>query len=370
MSTSESIVFVNVGRKEKCIGVIHARGRGGGGYRGGGGRYSGGRSSARSSYRSAFSGHRISSSSSSVRTALLAGSIYGATRWRTRRPSYYHDDDALPTICYNDKFNQSENGNVSYYGRFVCPEYYQGYEYNYCCGEEGIQYCCTFWDDGGRVAGVVLGILVAIGGIVVCIFCLVKFLKARKAQSARSRPIHNANLNAAYDTKQHMETNGYSNNSFGNNAYGVTHTYNGVTAQPPPYSANGIISIEGRGGRGGGRFGGRSYRGSRSSYRSSRSSYRSKFSSYHTKLSTTNIRTAILAGTIFGATRWRYRRPNYYHNDHDLPKICYNDKYVTNSYGNVSYYGRFICPQYHQGNDHNYCCGDEGLQYCCTFWDE
>ncbi|KAK3082646.1 hypothetical protein FSP39_001321, partial [Pinctada imbricata] len=52
------------------------------------------------------------------------------------------------------------------------------------------------------------------------------------------------------------------------------------------------------------------------------------------------------------------------------PKICYNDKYVTNSYGNVSYYGRFICPQYHQGNDHNYCCGDEGLQYCCTFWDD
>lgn len=67
-----------------------------------------------------------------------------------------------------------------------------------------------------------------------------------------------------------------------------------------------IALIEARGGRGGGR-GGRFSSRSRSSYRSSsRSRYVSKFSGNRIS-SKSQLRTAILLGTVYGATRWKSR---------------------------------------------------------------
>ncbi|KAK3083148.1 hypothetical protein FSP39_015124, partial [Pinctada imbricata] len=150
--------------------------------RGGGGRGArfGGRSRYRSRYRSRtsrissgfrskYSGYRLGSKSS-IRNAILIGAVFGAARWRVRRPHFRTDDSYLPEVCYNDRYNQNEYGNVSYYGRFLCPDDYQ--ENNrYCCGEEGRQYCCGFWDEGGRVAGVVIGILAGVIGIGVLVYC-------------------------------------------------------------------------------------------------------------------------------------------------------------------------------------------------------
>lgn len=67
-----------------------------------------------------------------------------------------------------------------------------------------------------------------------------------------------------------------------------------------------IALIEARGGRGGGR-GGRFSSRSRSGYRSSsRTRYVSKFSGSRIS-SKSQLRTAILLGTVYGATRWKSR---------------------------------------------------------------
>lgn len=56
---------------------------------------------------------------------------------------------SVPEVCYNDIYDMSdnENGTVSYQGRFFCPiDENMSEDYRYCCGEEGQQNCCTFWD--------------------------------------------------------------------------------------------------------------------------------------------------------------------------------------------------------------------------------
>ncbi|XP_061175721.1 uncharacterized protein LOC133184651 [Saccostrea echinata] len=161
------------------ISLTSARGRGGGArgsYRGSS------RSSSSRSYRSAFSGNRLSSSSS-IRSALLLGTVYGATRYRMR--ARYRSDGTLPEICYNDSYNMSTNGTVSYQGRFVCPlEESMSEDYRYCCGEEGKQYCCTFWENPGHIVGVVFGVLAAAVALFFGVFCIIKYMQSKKSRKA------------------------------------------------------------------------------------------------------------------------------------------------------------------------------------------
>nr|XP_022315025.1 uncharacterized protein LOC111119292 isoform X2 [Crassostrea virginica] len=176
--------WISVGVLAIAISLASARGgRGGGGgaRSSSGGRYGG--SSSRS-YRSAFSGNRLSSSSS-IRSALLLGTVYGATSYRVR--ARYRADGTLPEICYNDSYNMSTNGTVSYQGRFFCPiDENMSEDYRYCCGEEGQQYCCRFWDSPGRVVGVVVGILLGVVALFVVVFCVIKHIKSQQRKSRES----------------------------------------------------------------------------------------------------------------------------------------------------------------------------------------
>lgn len=61
-----------------------------------------------------------------------------------------------------------------------------GDDKKYCCGDEGQQYCCTFWEDGGRVAGVVIGILVLVGIIFVTCYCCIKRRKKSSGSVIRT----------------------------------------------------------------------------------------------------------------------------------------------------------------------------------------
>lgn len=167
-----------------AISLVSARGgRGGGGRFSGRSRYS---SSSRStSYRSSFSGNRLSSSSS-IRSALLLGTVYGASRYRSR--ARYIADGTLPEVCYNDNYNKSANGTVSYQGRFFCPlDENMSEDYRYCCGEEGQQYCCTFWDKPGHIVGVVFGIIAGVVALFVVVFCVIKYMKTTKSRN-HNRP--------------------------------------------------------------------------------------------------------------------------------------------------------------------------------------
>lgn len=53
-----------------------------------------------------------------------------------------------------------------------------------------------------------------------------------------------------------------------------------------------------------------------------------------------------------------------------VPTVCYNDQFVRNDQGNVSYLGRFVCPTDGDEDDEQYCCGNEGYQTCCEYFDE
>ncbi|XP_060074279.1 WAS/WASL-interacting protein family member 3-like [Ylistrum balloti] len=177
--------------------VSLTEGRRGGGGRGGGGR-GGGRSSGRGRSTSRSSRSRSTSSTkrkgylgsnTATKAAIAAGVIYGASSWRRRR-TYYSNPDRVPTACYNDRYVTNTYGNVSYLGRFVCPGDGDEDDAEYCCGEEGQQTCCSYFDDAGRTAGVIIGIFVAFIVVGVCIFCCCKHrMKGGKtpAQSIRSR---------------------------------------------------------------------------------------------------------------------------------------------------------------------------------------
>ncbi|XP_061175723.1 uncharacterized protein LOC133184653 [Saccostrea echinata] len=172
--------------------LTNARG-GRGGSRGG--RYGGGSYRGSRSYRSSFRGNRLSSSSS-IRSALLLGTVYGASRYRMR--ASYRDHGTLPKVCYNDKYNMSANGTVSYKGRFFCPlDESMSDDYKYCCGEEGRQYCCIFWT-AETIAGLVIGIIIGTGLLFVGVFCVVKRLKStRLRRSAHTERRSNIYLSSS-----------------------------------------------------------------------------------------------------------------------------------------------------------------------------
>ncbi|XP_062602510.1 uncharacterized protein LOC134264227 [Saccostrea cucullata] len=167
------------------LAIANARG-GRGGSRGG--RYGGGSYRSSRGYRSAFRGNRISGSRS-IRTALLLGTVYGAARYRMR--ASYTEHGTLPKVCYNDKYDKSPNGSVSYKGRFFCPlDDTMSDDYKYCCGEEGLQYCCPFWTVG-TIVGLVIGIIVATVLLFVGVFCVVKRIKTsrpRRHTATAERP--------------------------------------------------------------------------------------------------------------------------------------------------------------------------------------
>ncbi|XP_063412167.1 opioid growth factor receptor-like isoform X2 [Mytilus trossulus] len=160
----------------------------------GGGRFGGSRFSrstrtrySRSSrYRSArfavartkYSSHRLSSPSLK-QAAIIGGTVYGARLWMRR--STYRSRHTYPEVCYNDVYEG--NTTQRYYGRFVCPAYGDPDDFAYCCGDIGIQTCCKFFDTSspqgaGRTAGVVIGVLIAVGIVGVLAYCCFKRRKS------------------------------------------------------------------------------------------------------------------------------------------------------------------------------------------------
>lgn len=117
--------------------------------------------------------HSKSMSNSQLRTAILLGTVFGASSWKTR--SNFKHKGELPRLCYNDVYDMNQWGNVSFEGRFVCPtdDTMEDGE-SFCCGEKYQQHCCTFWGNGWRVAGVVIGIVVFVGFVFVLSFCIIK----------------------------------------------------------------------------------------------------------------------------------------------------------------------------------------------------
>ncbi|XP_062602506.1 uncharacterized protein LOC134264223 isoform X2 [Saccostrea cucullata] len=218
------------------ISLTSARGGRGGGARGG---YRGGRSSYRGSssrsYRSAFSGNRLSSSSS-IRSALLLGTVYGASRYRMR--ARYRSEGTLPEICYNDSYNMSTNGSVSYQGRFVCPlEESMSEDYRYCCGEEGKQYCCTFWDKPGHIVGVVFGVLAAAAALFICVFCVIKYMKSKNSRRPSAYKSNGHENPPSYAPPSYEMANSNQKSPYPVDNAGYSHggDFNGYT-QPTPYS--------------------------------------------------------------------------------------------------------------------------------------
>lgn len=138
---------------------------------------------------------------------------------------------SVPEVCYNDIFDMSdnENGTVSYQGRFFCPiDENMSEDYRYCCGEEGQQNCCTFWDKQvkthikklflssiffsffflfflvldiskllgvtlifflyfrpGHIVGVVFGIIASVVALFIAVFCVVKCIKTNKSRNCK-----------------------------------------------------------------------------------------------------------------------------------------------------------------------------------------
>ncbi|XP_048758279.1 uncharacterized protein LOC125668338 [Ostrea edulis] len=222
------------------ISLVHAKGgRGGGGFRGRG--YRGGsRGSSRSSrsYRSSFSGNRLSSSSS-IRSALLLGTVYGASRYRQR--TRFRSDGTLPVVCYNDRYNMSANGTVSlsYKGRFFCPlDESMSEDYRYCCGEEGLQYCCKFWDVPGHIAGVVIGVIAFAVLLFIGVFCIIRHCsRSRRSPSTPNVKTFNGHENPpAYQPPAYEMHNSQANDklpypSSTNYTYGMDN--NGYTPSAP-----------------------------------------------------------------------------------------------------------------------------------------
>jgi len=98
--------------------------------------------------------------------------VRGIDRYHLRY--YYYDDyyddeyEQDPTVCYSDASGLSENGtSVSKLGYFICPyDYSDKLSDTYCCGPDQSQTCCGFWDNGGRMAGAIIGIILGVGCIV------------------------------------------------------------------------------------------------------------------------------------------------------------------------------------------------------------
>lgn len=56
----------------------------------------------------------------------------------------------------------NENFNGTTFGTFRCPLPGMDQRQTYCCGSYNFQYCCRYWDDSGRQAGTIIGIIAVI----------------------------------------------------------------------------------------------------------------------------------------------------------------------------------------------------------------
>lgn len=124
-------------------------------------------------------------------TEMAFQTLGGLASYR-QREMYKEDPSDEPTVCFNSL--RPRNG---YFAYFICPERFQSDGYVYCCGDDGEENCCTFWGDGGRVAGVVIGILLFVGLVVVGVVLLCKFKlwpKWKKRNVEEERKHHNPTL--------------------------------------------------------------------------------------------------------------------------------------------------------------------------------
>ncbi|XP_074658615.1 uncharacterized protein LOC141911525 [Tubulanus polymorphus] len=211
--------------------LVTARGGRGGGSRGGG--YRGGSRGGTSS---------TGTGSRAYRAAIVGGTIYGSAAFMRR--GRYSSNSADPTVCTN--FKIVENITRFPLGRFICPiSDSMSDDYTYCCGNDGEQTCCTFWDDGGRTAGaiigfVLLGVCIA-GGIVI----LYKLMIKNKKTSPSTTPAGDTPMNA-HRTHQYDNWSKYPSNTDQvdfyppQSAHPVQPFYpvtNTMKMEPPPYSA-------------------------------------------------------------------------------------------------------------------------------------
>ncbi|XP_060560988.1 splicing factor, proline- and glutamine-rich-like [Ruditapes philippinarum] len=155
------------------------------GRRGGGGGRGGNRSSSRSS-RVRSSSSRSSSTvryyrgptyrTGSWKTAAAVGTVFGLMSYK-RRSLYHRYPNREPRICYNEKNLRNHT-----YGYFICPEEYQTDDLAYCCGGETEQRCCKYTDKSaeGRIAGIVIGVVVGCIVIGVVVYCVC--IKKRRQQ--------------------------------------------------------------------------------------------------------------------------------------------------------------------------------------------
>ncbi|KAK3582138.1 hypothetical protein CHS0354_017249 [Potamilus streckersoni] len=113
-------------------------------------------------------------SRSNWRTGFALGYVWGASHYMTRR-RYISNPDREPTVCFN-----ANNLKNDTYGYFVCPMEDEPDSYEYCCGEEGDQNCCGFFDDPGRAAGTIIGIIVFCALVALVIYCCCKRKQIKK----------------------------------------------------------------------------------------------------------------------------------------------------------------------------------------------
>ncbi|KAL3854018.1 hypothetical protein ACJMK2_013302 [Sinanodonta woodiana] len=162
------------------VAATHVEAARGGGIRGGGVRVRTRISSVRSSsssggFMSRYSGP--SYSRSNWKTGFAVGYVWGASHYMTRR-RYISNPDKEPTVCLNVVDLKNDT-----YGYFVCPMEDQSDSYEYCCGEEGEQTCCGFFDDPGRAAGTIIGIIVFCALVALAIYCCCKRKHIKKKLS-------------------------------------------------------------------------------------------------------------------------------------------------------------------------------------------
>ncbi|KAJ8320326.1 hypothetical protein KUTeg_001913 [Tegillarca granosa] len=215
-----------------------------GGRGGRGGRFGGRSRSYRSGYRSGIrSGLRMSS----TKTAIIAGTVFGAAAYRRRRRfNSYPDSD--PEICHNSQY--VGNGTIYYYGKFICPMENQPDDYSYCCGPEGRQTCCRFFDDAGRTAGVVIGVILAaivIGAVIFFCVCKQKMNKSPGQVISTFR-----NRSHKHDPGRGMYSSAATENvkvGYAASPPAPTMTYpvqpaNGGVMQPPPPSYDAVAESD------------------------------------------------------------------------------------------------------------------------------
>uniref|UniRef100_K1QRL0 Uncharacterized protein n=1 Tax=Magallana gigas TaxID=29159 RepID=K1QRL0_MAGGI len=268
----------------------------------------------------------------------------------------------------------SQDGKSFYWGRFLCPtDRSMRGDKTYCCGKKGQQYCCTFWEDAGRVVGVLFGLLVIVGIVGITVYCCKKRFNRYRWNRAFFRTPSKDPHQIPPDVK-HVPMVG---SSTGDALYTAPQNDIYPSCAPPPYElackSSGDLPCD-----------------PNSSIKKPQKtpngclpySTAPLFNGPHPEipvwgaLGRPKLRTRLTAkygqpfcwgqclelqaGRVVPITKIK---------ENVVPEVCYNDKYDKAQDGNSTYLGRFLCPtDGSMRGDMCYCCGEEGQQYCCTFW--